>query len=103
LIKFELSKDPRFSSDIECHMKEINNYLSKVYFRYDDLQKKLKSKGMDLKLDEKLRALQNSDFSNMLEIPQNMKHHPIWKRAIHELENFKMKANPQGKLESIVK
>lgn len=103
LIKDEFMKHDKYKESIDWHMKEVNNYLTKVYFRFDALENKFKNEGIDQKLNAKLKALQESDFEKMLEIPQNMKKHSIWKKAIKELDNFRRKVTPQGKLESIVK
>ena len=103
LIKNKMEWDDRFINNIEGHMKEINNYLTKTYLRSDIMRYKWKSRGIDDFLNNKITSLRKSDFDNELEIPKHMKGHPIWKKATDDLENVKHKVTPQYKLDSIVR
>ena len=97
-----MSED-KFKNNIEGHMKEINNYLTKTYLRSDIMRYKWKFRGIDDLLNSKLTLLRKSDFDNELEIPKHMKGHPVWKKATDDLENVKQKVTPQYKLDSIVR
>lgn len=103
LIKDKLEDNERFTEDVELNMREINSYFTKTFFRSDKLKNKSKSKGSDQVLNSKLTALRKTDFDQALEIPNHMKGHPIWKKAIKELENIRSRITPQEKLDCVVK
>lgn len=103
IIKNKFMSEDKFKNNIEGHMKEINNYLTKTYLRSDIMRYKWKFRGIDDLLNSKLTLLRKSDFDNELEIPKHMKGHPVWKKATDDLENVKQKVTPQYKLDSIVR
>lgn len=52
LIREKLKAEERFRDDVETHMKEINEYLTKTYLRLEILRRNRKSKGIDEKLNK---------------------------------------------------
>lgn len=102
-IKDKLMENPKFVESIDSHMHEINEFLTKTYLRSDVLRNKRTSRGVDEQLNRKIIALRKSDFENMLEIPQNMKGHSLWLKAIKELQGLKTRVTPSNKLRTIVK
>lgn len=105
MIRNEVEKNKSLNSDLDATVHEINNHLIKNYLKLNKYEKSNSSKykSLDEQLNKKLHSLRKSDFENLLEVPKHMKNHPIWDKAINELEFIKNLVVPKDKINCMIR